>query len=213
MREPGGDTGYQKAMNKPGRPPVAVGIASQGLIGAAEMAAGLSGTLGLAICLSLHPAMVLAQDDEAGPTVTLEGEVLDAATGIPVKAAIVSVRGLDRSDVSDDLGYFRIERIPAGRYPVRVLRLGYQTLQQEVPIRGAETLSVYLMPRPRVSQGDRGGSAGPGRHRMERAGHFVTRRRDTGGDGPAAGTLHRPRGCPPRTSNAPGPLPEAEGYQ
>lgn len=96
----------------------------------------------------LGPGPLAAQDSGELPAFTIEGEVLDAATGIPVKAAIVSVRGLDRSDVSDELGYFRIERVPAGRYAVRVLRLGYQTLEQEVPIRGAETLSVYLTPGP-----------------------------------------------------------------
>ena len=99
------------------------------------------------------PVALLAQDEDAGGTITLEGEVLDLANGVPVKAAIVAIPALGRSDVSDDLGYFRIEDIPTGFYAVRVIRLGYARLDAEVPINGQEVLALYLTPGPLALRG------------------------------------------------------------
>ena len=96
----------------------------------------------------LAPVAVAAQDREEPPAFTIEGEVLDAATGVPVEAAIVTVIGQSVSDVSNQLGYFRLEEIPAGSYAVRVLRLGYQTLEEGVSIDGEEVLTIHLTPGP-----------------------------------------------------------------
>ena len=115
---------------------------------AGTLAAGLPGALVVTVSLLLLPAVVLAQDEEAGPVVTLEGEVLDVATGLPVRAAIVAVPGVGRSAVSDELGYFQLEEIPAGVHGLQVLRLGYETLNAEVPVDGGEVLALYLTPGP-----------------------------------------------------------------
>ena len=90
----------------------------------------------------------LAQQAESGQVVTLQGEVLDLATGLPVNAAIVAVPGVGHSDVSNELGYFRIENIPPGVHAVRVTRLGYARLHEEIPISGGEVLALYLTPGP-----------------------------------------------------------------
>lgn len=91
----------------------------------------------------------LAAQEAAGPApVTLEGEVLDNANGLPVAVAIVAIPALNRSTVTDELGYFRIADIPAGYYPIRVMRLGYETLEAEVPINGREVLALHLTPGP-----------------------------------------------------------------
>ena len=89
-----------------------------------------------------------AQDAESPAAVTLEGEVLDNANGLPVAVAIVAIPALNRSAVTDELGYFRIADIPAGYYPIRVMRLGYETLEAEVPINGREVLALHLTPGP-----------------------------------------------------------------
>ena len=107
----------------------------------------LAWPLVLAPCVLAHgPAA--AQDREDPPAFTVEGEVLDAATGVPVEAAIVTVIGQSVSDVSNQLGYFRLEEIPAGSHAIRVLRLGYQTLEEGVSIEGEEVLTVHLTPGP-----------------------------------------------------------------
>lgn len=98
--------------------------------------------------IGLAPVAVVAQDDDAVLTVTLEGEVLDVATGLPVGAAIVAVPGVGRSAVSDELGYFQLDGIPAGVHGLQVLRLGYETLNAEIPVDGEEVLALYLTPGP-----------------------------------------------------------------
>ena len=105
------------------------------------------GLLALTIAL-LAPVALLAQDEDTGGTITLEGEVLDLVTGVPVVAAIFVIPALGRSAVSDEMGYFRMEDIPAGFYPVQVIRLGYVKLDAEVPINGQEVLALYLTPGP-----------------------------------------------------------------
>ena len=134
MREPGGDKGYQKAMNKPGKPPV-------------PHIAAVACALVLSVA-GLAPVAVTAQDRGDPPAFTVEGEVLDAATGVPVEAAIVTLIGLSASDVSNELGYFRLEEIPVGSYAIRALRLGYRTLEEEVSIEGEEVLTIHLTPGP-----------------------------------------------------------------
>lgn len=134
MREPGGKPGYQKAMTRR--------IKSPGPRRALAACALVSSVTGLV------PAAAAAQDDDEVLTVTLEGEVLDVATGLPVQAAIVAVPGVGLSAVSDELGYFQLEEIPAGVHGVQVLRLGYETLTAEVPVDGGEVLALYLTPGP-----------------------------------------------------------------
>ena len=103
----------------------------------------------LILAVSLLPSGPLAgQDQEAAPMITLEGEVLDLATGVPVLAAIVAIPALGRSAISDEMGYFRLEDIPAGFYPVQVVRLGYAKLEAEVPVNGKEVLAFHLTPGP-----------------------------------------------------------------
>ncbi len=91
---------------------------------------------------------VAAQDADDGGGITLEGEVLDNVNGIPVSAAIVAIPALNRSTVTDELGYFRFEDIPAAYYPIKVMRLGYETLDAEIPVNGHEVLALYLTPGP-----------------------------------------------------------------
>ena len=116
-----------------------LGLAARGLL--AVSALGLTSAL-------FAPAALPAQDEETSLTITLEGEVIDVATGVPVVAAIVAIPVLGRSAVSDEMGYFRMEEVPAGFYPVQVIRLGYAKLDAEVPINGQEVLALYLTPGP-----------------------------------------------------------------
>ena len=74
-------------------------------------------TAGLALSAGLlpTPGMLFAQETEIRP-VTVEGEVLDLLTGLPVAVAIIGVPGIDRSAISDEWGYFKLEEIPVGTY-------------------------------------------------------------------------------------------------
>lgn len=102
----------------------------------------------LAAVVIAAPGLLSGQDAEGAALITLEGEVLDVVSGLPVAVAIVAVPALNRSTVTDELGYFRLEGIPAGFYPIRVMRLGYESLEAEVPINGREVLALYITPGP-----------------------------------------------------------------
>lgn len=107
-----------------------------------------SGLTAIAVCAALCPGVAAGQDPPDTAGVTVEGEVLDLANNVPVAVAIVAIPALNRSAITDELGYFRFEGIPAGFYPIQVHRLGYQPLEAEVPLDGEEVLALYLTPGP-----------------------------------------------------------------
>ncbi len=107
-----------------------------------------SGLTAIAACAALCPGVAVGQDPPDTAGVTVEGEVLDVANNVPVAVAIVAIPALNRSAITDQLGYFRFEAVPAGFYQIQVLRLGYQPLEAEVPLNGKEVLGLYLTPGP-----------------------------------------------------------------
>lgn len=96
----------------------------------------------------LGPAALGAQDAPSPGLVTVEGEVVDVSSNLPVEGAIVGLPGLGLNAVTDEMGYYRIDDVPAGAYALRVLRLGYEKFEAHVPISGAEVLALYLTPGP-----------------------------------------------------------------
>lgn len=94
------------------------------------------------------PGALAGQDDEGIREITVEGEVLDLMTGVPVAVAIIAIPSLGRSAITDEWGYFRMEEIPVGTYPLQVMRIGYETLAAEVPLLEGETLALHLTPGP-----------------------------------------------------------------
>lgn len=97
---------------------------------------------------ALATAPALAQES-SGPTfVDLEGEVLDVGSQVPVAAAIVVLPTMDLTTVSDDFGYFIFSGVPAGTYPLRVMRLGYIDFEGEISVTGTEVHVVRLNPQP-----------------------------------------------------------------
>lgn len=96
----------------------------------------------------LAPRGLAAQDEEEIQLTTVEGEVLDLVTGLPVAVAIVAIPAIARSAITDEWGYFRMEEVPVGIYPMQVMRIGYQTLGAAVPLIEGETLALHLTPGP-----------------------------------------------------------------
>ncbi len=102
----------------------------------------------ITVCAALCPGAAVGQDPPDTAGVTVEGEVLDVTNNVPVAVAIVAIPALNRSTITDELGYFRLEGVPAGFYPIQVHRVGYETLAAEVPLNGQEVLGLYLTPGP-----------------------------------------------------------------
>lgn len=96
----------------------------------------------------LGSAALGAQEAPSPGRVTVEGEVVDRSSNLPVEGAIVGLPGLGLNAVTDEMGYYRIDDVPAGAYAVRVLRLGYERFEAHVPVSGAKVLALYLTPGP-----------------------------------------------------------------
>ena len=79
--------------------------------------------------------------------VAVEGEVLDAVSGVPVAAAIVVLVG-GPTTFSDEAGYFRFESVPPGAYSLRVFHVAYKTVEARTPVDGQEVLVIRMDPGP-----------------------------------------------------------------
>ena len=96
----------------------------------------------------LGPAELGAQVVTSPDLITVEGEVVDGSNNVPVVGAIVGVPELGLTAVTDRLGYYRIDHVPAGLHAVRVIRVGYDEFEAYVPVNGEEVLALYLTPGP-----------------------------------------------------------------
>jgi hypothetical protein len=80
-------------------------------------------------------------------TQTLRGQIMDAVTNAPIKSASVQIIGKDLKMVADTEGVFRFEKLPVGRYALRVYCVGYQPITRENVIleSGKETILEIKM--------------------------------------------------------------------
>jgi iron complex outermembrane receptor protein len=93
-----------------------------------------------ALCLLLLPSLVGAQ------TGTIRGRVADS-TGVPIpQASVVLDPGGPRA-YSNERGEFAISRVPAGRYTMRVRRIGYDAPAADITIASGETLRQDVVMR------------------------------------------------------------------
>ncbi len=106
------------------------------------------GGAALAGAALLVQALVPGASVAAAQQIRIEGETLDAATGVPVAGVIVHFPDLGIGTISDDLGYFSFDAVPRGAQVVATHHLGYEALLQEVPIVAGETWLLRLTPKP-----------------------------------------------------------------
>lgn len=72
----------------------------------------------------------------------IQGRVVDASDGLPLKDAVITVSGTELRAVTDSAGEFRIEGIDPGDVPVRLERSGFATVSEPVLVHGGWTTSV-----------------------------------------------------------------------
>lgn len=93
----------------------------------------------LTICFMLLSGLVFAQNR----TQTLKGRILDTDTRVPLPFVNVYVLNSDpvMGTMSDDQGYFRLEKVPLGRVSIQLSFLGYEEkmVSNIVMISGKET--------------------------------------------------------------------------
>ncbi len=74
----------------------------------------------------------------------LYGRVLEAVTGRPVGGAIVSVRGTERKQTTDDSGRFELCQVPAGRVSLTASASGFHSKTVEVQLKAQEETQADL---------------------------------------------------------------------
>jgi hypothetical protein len=85
---------------------------------------------------------------------TLDGTVVDAATGEVLPGAHVVIAGLELGTVTNAAGYFALPGLPIGTYRLRVSYVGYKAVEVELtsyPASRVERPVIRLMPQPIVS--------------------------------------------------------------
>ena len=85
---------------------------------------------------------------QAAVVLTVEGEVLDDATGLPVADVVVLLPKLGVARLSDEFGYFAFEAVPQGIYGITAYHLGYVAFEAEAPVLPGEVLVLRLSPSP-----------------------------------------------------------------
>lgn len=91
------------------------------------------------VCTLALQLLTLAQ------TGTVRGFVYDESTGEPSIFTPVALIGADRHGAQTDVnGYFSITKLPPGRYTLRVVYLGYDTLSKEVQVRADQIITEQL---------------------------------------------------------------------
>jgi TonB-dependent receptor len=84
---------------------------------------------------------------------TLKGTVTDSLTGKALVGANVYLAGTSLGDATDLEGTYRIERIPAGTYTLKVSYLGYRTTGAPVTVESGATATVSAALSPDAIKG------------------------------------------------------------
>ena len=98
----------------------------------------------LTIYLSLLASSLLAQIG------SVKGRVLSKETGEPIEDASVFLIGTTRlSTMTEKDGSFRFERVPAGKFDIIALRIGFQTEKKEIAVKPNQTAEVAFVMMPK----------------------------------------------------------------
>src|SRR3954462_14739030 len=81
-------------------------------------------------------------------TGSIAGHVHDAATGAPIVGAVVEVAGTRWRAITRDSGYFAFSAVPAGRYTVRAMMIGYNRAEATVRVTASSAVALELKLSP-----------------------------------------------------------------
>ena len=95
------------------------------------------------LALFCHPAI-------AQSPARISGTVIHSETREPVVAANVVIVGTPLGAATDSEGRFRINRVPAGQYTLKITALGYETHEKSVQVTAGQTISVVIELSPSV---------------------------------------------------------------
>lgn len=109
----------------------------------------------LALLLLLAPALgaQIVPPPPPPASATVQGWVVDAATGRPLRGARVEVNFINRKTVTDAAGAFRIGGLQPGPYVVTAQHLGYGEERVELVAGAGDSVTVSLSPDPVMLEG------------------------------------------------------------
>ena len=90
----------------------------------------------LLACMMLASIVAFAQGDNS-----IKGFVYEKSNGEPMMFANVFLKGTTHGSTTDINGYFSITRIPDGNYTIMVTMIGYDTIAENVSLKGAQILN------------------------------------------------------------------------
>ncbi|SVC58270.1 uncharacterized protein METZ01_LOCUS311124, partial [marine metagenome] len=94
--------------------------------------------------MALFACFLFGQSDSTG---TVKGRVLDADNQLPLAGANITIKSTTIGAVSDEEGYFSIDKIPMGDYTVTISYMGYKAQNKaDIWVRpnGYDFLSIKL---------------------------------------------------------------------
>ena len=98
---------------------------------------------------ALIPALALAQGQG-----TVQGTVLDSASGHPIPSVQVTVAGTSVGMITNAQGRFRLDGVPAGQHMVRARRIGYTTSEAAVAVTAGAVATIDIRLASSASQLD-----------------------------------------------------------
>ncbi len=97
---------------------------------------------------ALAVALLWTVPAQAQGSGTVSGKVIDSTSQAPIASAAVVIVGTTRGTLTRADGGYTLTGVPAGTPTVRITRIGYAAVQQQVPMSagGTATLNVSLKP-------------------------------------------------------------------
>jgi CarboxypepD_reg-like domain len=108
----------------------------------------------LSVTLLLPAAGLAGQEEpDTSDAFTIQGEVLDAVTGIPLSGVLVTLHDIWKITRTDKLGYFEFPDVPGGKHELGVYGLGFITIEEYLEFAPDEILEIKLSPAPLEIEG------------------------------------------------------------
>src|SRR5215203_985789 len=92
----------------------------------------------LPLLFSIIPSIVFSQT-----TGSISGKITDKQTNEALPGATVTIKGTQASTVTNNEGYFRFEKINAGKVILEISYVGYETIELTADITNGSANNIY----------------------------------------------------------------------
>jgi CarboxypepD_reg-like domain len=111
------------------------------------MRQSLRRTAYIGVILAGVSAVLVAPAAVAGQSIRVQGEVIDALTRLPISGVVIQFPELGLITMSDSMGYFVLDDVPAGEQVINAYHVSYLSLTDSAPLEEGEVLVINLTPQ------------------------------------------------------------------